>query len=175
MRIPLRGTPDDWFAWLSSGQTEQRDEAKLILGGLVPEDPVAPETLMAQLQNPSTDIVFWAVIALDRLERRAAPALPALRQLATSHPAFGVRDAAIAALSRIASADPVSKQAFLYALGDESAWVRASALRAFINVPDLADTDLAAIRALAQDPESMVVHQVEITLRNIRLRTGPAA
>ena len=175
MRIPLRGTPDDWFAWLRSGQTEQRHEAQLIFGGLVPEDPVAPETLMARLQDPNTDIVFWAVIALARLERRAAPALSALRQLATTHPAFGVRAAALDALSHISSEDPVSKQAFLYALGDESAWVRAGALRAFISVPDLDDTDLAAIRALAQDPESVVVQQVEITLRNIRLRTGPAA
>jgi HEAT repeat protein len=159
MRIPIRGTPDDWFAWLAGSHEERRHDATLILGGLTPDDPVDPDPLIARLADPNPDIVFWAVVGLTCLE----------------HAAFGNRQAALGALARVAPREPVARRAILYALGDESLWVRMGALQALIEIPELSEDDLAAIRSLEQDPEPFVRDQVEITLRNIRLRPAPAA
>lgn len=175
MRIPIRGTPDDWFAWLTGPDEKRRHDATLILGGLTPDDPVAAEPLIARLTDPDRRIVFWAVVGLACMRHRAAAALPALVQLAAAHPAFGVRQGALIALGRVAPDQVLAKQAMLYALGDESLWVRKEALSALIQVPGVTEHDLAAIRVLEQDPEPKVRRQVEITLRNIRLRGGPAA
>jgi HEAT repeat protein len=175
MRIPLRGTPDDWFAWLDGSHEKRRQEAKLILGGLTPDDPIAPEPLIARLADPNPEIVFWAVVGLSCMERRSAAALLQLIRVASLHTAFGNRQAALEALARVAPREPVAKQAILYALGDESLWVRIGALRALIEIPELSEDDLAAIRTLEDDPETMVRDQAEITLRNIRLRPEPAA
>ena len=174
MRIPIRGTPDDWFIWLRGNDEERRHEATLMLGGLVPDDPVGPEAFIPRLESPDQDTVFWAVTALACLERRSIVALPALIQVGASHAAFGVRQAALGALTRIAPFHPAAKHALLYALGDDSLWVRTSALAALIDVTELNETELAAIRALEQDPEPFVRDQVEITLRNSRLRASPA-
>jgi HEAT repeat protein len=170
MRVPIRGTPDDWFQWLRSDDAELRHEATLILGGLVPEDPVSPEPLLVRLSDSDKDVVFWSIVGLTCLEHQATPALPLLIRVAATHPVFGIRQAALEALPRIAAEDVAVKRALLYSLRDDSPWVRQSALRALIYVPGLDVTELEAIRALEADPDPMVSSQVEITLRNIRLR-----
>jgi hypothetical protein len=159
---------------LAGDDEKRRHDARLILGGLTPDDPVAPEALVSRLTETDEDIVFWAVIGLARLEDRAAVGLSAISRVAARHPAFGVRQAALEALPRIAAKDPEIKPVLVHALVDESPWVRQSALRAFISVPALDASYLAAIRALEHDPDEIVRHQAEVTLRNIRLR-GSAA
>ena len=175
MRIPLRGTPDDWFAWLVGSDEKLRHDAKLLLGGLTPEDPVPPEPLIARLTDRDPRTVFWAVVGLTCLRPRATAAVSGLAHLATADPAFGTRQAAIGALVRVAPRDPVAKRAILNGLVDDSFWVRAEALRALIQVPELDQGDMEAIRALERDSEAVVRNQVEVTLRNIRLQGSPAA
>lgn len=171
MRPPITGTPDEWLEWIRSDDPERRRDATLILGGLTPDDNVSAASLVGHLQDADSDVVFWAVIGLACLGHRAAQAVPALIQVGTRHPQDGVRQAALEALPRISPADLAAKNALLYTLRDSSHWVRQTALRALIDMTALDSVDLDAIRALESDQEPFVRHQLEITLRNIKLRT----
>jgi HEAT repeat protein len=175
MRIPPYGSTDEWFTWLTGRDPKKRQEATLILGGLLPDDAVAVEELAARLRDPNDEVVFWAMTGLACLESRASPALEELRRIAASHPRFGLRQGAVHALTRIAPADPLTKVALLDALRDSSPFVRRQTLQGLIEVPELSAGDLGAIQELENDPDPAVRNWVEISLHNIRLRESPAA
>ena len=164
------GTPDDWFAWLEDPGGARRHEAKLILGGLLPTDPVPVAPLLARLTHANEEIVFWSIVALGRLEVRASAAATEVERLVVAHPAFRVREAAIDALAKIAPTAPGTWRSIQVAFQDTSALVRRQALQASIAVPSLTSDDLAVIESLQIDGDEAVRRWSEIALRNIALR-----
>lgn len=170
MRIPPRGSPDDWFAWLTSSSAPLRKRATLILGGLEPTDDVPVEPLVGRLRDGREDVVFWALVGVARLGARARAALPDICRIAVAHEAFGVRQAAIGALVDIGPGEPDTIATLRLALRDGSPYVRREALEAIIEVPQLTEADLGAIAEMARDEDETVADWSEIALRNIRLR-----
>ena len=169
-RVPLIGSPDEWFEWLTGRDDKRAHEATMILGGLEPSDPVPIPPLVQRLDASTEKAQFWAIIALGRLEINALSAAPRLREIARAHEAFGLRQAAILALKRIAPADPATKETLKLGLGDPNPFVRRETLRAFIDVPNLTPADLQLIAAAATDSNEAVAAWSEIALRNIRLQ-----
>lgn len=169
------GTPDEWIAWLTGPEAAKRKRATLAMGGLYPDDDVAIEPFVAGLRAENRDVVFWCTVALERLGPRAAPAVPGLILAAGRHPAFGVRQSAVAALGAVAPCDAAAKSAVLHALCDESSFVRRQALQALIGFQPLSESDLSRIRSMANDPDEDVSNWSEIALRNIRLRNMTAS
>jgi len=174
MRIPIEGQPADWFSWLSGTDPVKRKTATLILGGLEPEDPVDPVSLGEGLKNSSKDIVFWTVIGLGRLGARAQAFVPRLSEIVESYEGFGLRQAAILAITRIAPTHPHTKYALLGALHDSSPFVRREALQALIKVRPLSPSDLEEIRKLENDGDETVARWAGIALANIRRSTSHA-
>jgi HEAT repeat protein len=166
----IRGTPEDWLAWLVGPDPRKRKEAKLILGGLTPDDEAALVPLAKALASNDDVIVFWSVVALTRLGRRATSAVPALCRLANFHAQFGMRQAAVAALGQIAPGDGAAKAAVLNAISDLSPFVRREALQAICAFDSLSNVELGRIRAAASDPDETVARWSKAALRNIRAR-----
>ena len=165
--------PIDPTKWLDAidGADEALDrEAQLALGGLGPDDDVVMQPIFDALSSPSEKRVFWAVAALTQLEGRSLPALPRVAELATGDAAFGVRQAAVGALAKIAPGEATARNALRRALADESPFVRRQALQAFVAVPSHTSEELAAIDARRDDPDSAVRASFEIARRHIRLR-----
>ena len=171
-RVPLTGTPDDWFDWLTGPDEQRAHDATIILGGIEPADgiPVAP--LVERLDSDKEYVQFWALIALGRLEDNAVIAAPRIREMARSHKAFGLRQAAIMAIKRIAPADPATKETLTFTLRDPNPFVRRETLQAFIDVPALTQSDLQLIAAAANDEDETVARWSEVALRNVRLKSG---
>jgi HEAT repeat protein len=130
--------------------------------------PVAP--FVAQLRDPDEDVLFWALVGLKRIGKRSAPALQEIGQLALRNPAFGVRQVAVGALSRVAPSDPRTIRTLRKAFADESPFVRRSALQGAIDARGLSAADLRHIARLGDDPDEAVASSSEIALRNIRIR-----
>jgi HEAT repeats len=168
LRIP--GTPDDWFAWLEGSDQSRRHKAKLILGSLDPGARVPLDPIIARLSDSGSEPVFWAAIALGCLGAKSVAALPALTQLALSAPAFGVRQAAISALVKIAPESNTVKATLHQALEDHDPFVRSEALSSFIYLENIKESDIEAIQALEQDSSEYVRNGVEIAIRNISNR-----
>lgn len=146
-------------------------QARLVLGGLGPDDEIDVGVLVNALAiDGRDDLVFWASIALGRLGPKASAACTRLATLARSHSAFGLRQAAIQSLVKIAPGDPLTKGAVFDALGDPDASVRREALQSVIAVPGLGALDLDRIASMQFDPDVDVRRWVEIATRNITLR-----
>jgi HEAT repeat protein len=169
MRIAPCGSPDDWFLWLIGSDSRLRKQATLILGGLEPTDDVSVAPFLERLSHNDETIVFWAVVALHRLGPRSKQAASSLATIAGTHPAFGVRQAAISALPKIAPTEPGTLEAMRKALSDSAAYVRREALQAIAKLPTLEMSDLEAIARMANDADEAVARWSEIALRNIRL------
>lgn len=167
--MTIKGTPDQWFAWLTSTNHCQRHKAKLILGSLKPSDSVDVQALIHALACENDEVVFWAMTALGRLGAQATIAIPMLISL-TQHPAFGQRQTAIKVLSEIAPDQADAKAAIIAALHDASPFVRRQALQAMIRMQNLDSNDLNDIRALEADSDSAVAAWAEIALRNIAMQ-----
>lgn len=108
MRIPIRGSPDDWFAWLKGPDEKLWKDATLILGGLFPEDPVPPEPIIARLEDADAKIVFWAIIGLSGwsiVRRRRSRGSPSLPQ-ATQHPGVSSMEISFPSVVWRARTDP---------------------------------------------------------------------
>jgi HEAT repeat protein len=170
MRIAPSGSPDEWFSWLTGSDRALRKRASLIIGGLEPTDDVALEPFVARLRGPDDDVVFWAVVGLARLGPRVLAALSEICHVAVTHSAFGVRQEAVSALSRIGPEDPRAVATLRIALRDASPFVRRQALQAMIRVPQLEPTDIVLIASMADDSDETVASWSEIALRNIKLR-----
>ena len=148
----------------------------LHLGGVTPDDRVPLQPLIDAVSRGREPEVFWAVVALGRLKDPAAVAVPLLCKVAAEHPAFGVRQAALIAIAKIAPGDERVKAAVLAAFKDPSPFVRRQALQETIKLGGLTPDELAAIKACENDPDEAVADWSEIALRNIRLRgTGGSA
>lgn len=172
MRVPIEGQPADWFSWLSGADPLKSQTATLILGGLEPEDPVDPADLSEGLESSANDVVFWTVVGLGRLGAKAHAYLPRLAEIVEKHERFGLRQAAILAITRIAPGDPHTKYALMGALRDPSPFVRREAVQAFIKVRPLSSSDLEAISKLQQDSDEAVARWAGITLADIQRNTG---
>ena len=144
-RVAVVGSPDDWFEWLMGQDGTLAHEATIIFGGLEPTDPVPIFPLVRRLDSENHEIQFWAIIALGRLESSALAGAPRLREIARSHEAFGLRQAAIMALKHIAPGDPQTKDTLKITLRDPNPFVRRETLQAFIDIPNLTDADLQLI------------------------------
>ena len=175
MQHPRHGTPDEWLEWLLGPDAARRNEAKLFLGGLQPDDEIQLTPLLRGLESSNHDITFWSIVAVTGLAGRAGSAAGKLRELARGHAEFGIRQAAVAALSKVSPADDQTRMTILKALEDESRFVRREALQALISVPRLESADLLRIAAMAKDSDPNVAHWSEVCLRNIARRPQPAA
>lgn len=166
--MEFKGTPETWLEWLVGTDEQRSHDARLALGGLTPDDGIAPDRFIDALSSGDDDVVFWSTVALARLESTAIAAVLPLLELASQHGAFRVRQSAIAALSRIDAARPSVKAGLLAALRDENAFVRREALQALIHVPSLGRTELRLIAEMSSDPDPNVARWSEIALRNIK-------
>jgi len=170
----LQGKPSDWFSWLAGTDDTKWKDATLILGGLESNDPVDIQALSVGLKSGHKDVAFWTVVGLGRLGHRAAECLPELIEIVTQHERFGLRQAAVMAITKINPEDARTKRALLRALSDESPFVRREAVHALIKVRPLSSLDLQRIRALKEDPDDAVARWAGIALVNIQRATGLA-
>jgi len=170
--MPRIATLQEWLQGLSDPDPEIRHASTIAIGGLSPADEVPIDAFIQALDSANETLVFWSVTGLACLGSRSASAIPKLANLAQKHPAFGVRQCALYALSKIGPSAPEAKLAFLDGLADDNAFVRRQALHSCIAIPVLGEADLARISALASDPDQTVATWSEVTLRNIRLRSN---
>jgi tetratricopeptide (TPR) repeat protein len=61
--VEIKGTPDQWLDWLVGDDEQIAHDAKLALGGLIPEDNVPLEALVDGLTSAGEDVVFWCLSA----------------------------------------------------------------------------------------------------------------
>jgi hypothetical protein len=165
----LRGTPESWIAALTGPNERAWKHATLTMGGLEPEHAVDPAPFARALDSASEEVVFWSVTALARLRHRARPAVPRLIAIA-GHRALAVRQAVIAALVRIAPADPAVKRAVFTRLRDRSPFVRSDALRAVVDLRGLTRADLGKVRRRLRDRNADVRDDAHATIDNIKRR-----
>jgi HEAT repeat protein len=165
----MKPSIQDYLDWVIGEDIELRQEAKLYLGGLTPDDDVSVHPLIDALRSSNDDLAFWAVVALNRLKGKSIDAIPSLLELCVKHEAIGVRQAVITALASIAPETPNVREAVFAAFSDESPFVRREALQAAISLVNLAEADLTAIGEMKGDPDEAVSRWSEIALRNIAI------
>jgi hypothetical protein len=158
--------PQPWLDALTHGNDEERNSATLAIGGFSLDANIDVFPLIDALCSTDEKLVFWSVIGLGRAESQAAQAISSLASLVQSHPAFGIRQAAVAALRKIAPLDTVARQATTQALQDSSAFVRREALQSFAAYPSLSPAEIQVVTSLAADPDESVVSWSEIALRH---------
>jgi len=164
-------TSAEWLSWLVGADEDRRKEATLRLGGLTPEDSVPLQPLLDGLRSDNETVVFWCTVALGRVGEAAHAGLADLLSVASGHPKFGLRQAAVAAAPRVDPRDESVRLTLLGALSDPSECVRREALQALVSMRNLRSEDLAAIRSLENDPDPNVARWSEVALRNIH--AGP--
>jgi HEAT repeat protein len=152
---PLPGTPQAWLDAIAGSDPTAWKDATLILGGLEESDRVDPAPFLASLKSDGEDVVFWSLIALQRI---GAPAKAGLDQIATvlRHPAFGVRQTAIGALADLAIDEARVQDMIVASLDDANAFVRAEAVRALEQASTLREFAIAKLRLLLADPDEDV-------------------
>jgi hypothetical protein len=161
------------LAAIAQRDTPQRHRARLVLGGLKPDAAIDVPELIAGLDSPDDDVVFWSAIGLSRLGERAAAALPRLVRLLDREPLF-IREMAAEGLARIGPRDPAARAAVFGLLRHPDPSMRRDALRLCIDLPDHTPKELQAIAALARDPSPEVASWSATALRNIAARAHPA-
>ena len=172
MRVPPKGSPDDWFDWLVGNNSRKSERATLIIGGLDPSDDVPVEPFVQRLSDPDDDVVFWALVGLLGLGVRAHVATAKIAALATHHRVVGVRQMAIRVLSVAAASNQLATSTIERCLADESSLVRRGALEALIKLPIHTAELLDRIASMADDDDEAVASWSEIALRNIRMRNA---
>jgi hypothetical protein len=141
-----------------------------MLGGLEPDDRVDPDSLASGLNHSNEDVVFWTIIGIGRLRARGAACLPDVIAIAANHARADLRQAAIAAIAKIATDDSATKNALLAALRDPSPSVRRETLQALVHLPGLSSVDLEAIRELQHDADKTVVRWAKMAVAAIERR-----
>jgi hypothetical protein len=157
---PLPGSPQVWLDAIAGRNSTARKDATLIIGDLRKSDAVDPAPFIAALKSDDEDVVFWSLVALERI---GAPAKAGLTQIAVSlqHPAFGVRQAAIGAIAKLGIYDEQVQDIILTVLDDTDPFVRAEAVRALARARALREDIIAKVRSLLRDPDEDVRHCAE--------------
>ena len=167
--------PEEWLARLTDPSPRTRKRAVPRVCELAAKDGSLLAILREALRSPNTRAVFWMVSDIGSLGPRGRVAVPELVRVLESHEAFGVRQAAVAALASVAPDDPQAKAAIFRAFADRSPHVRREALQAVISVHDLSEEDLGRIKEMEADADTDVARWSEIALRNIRLGRARAS
>jgi HEAT repeat protein len=162
------------IADLSAGDRARFEEATLVISEIDCNTDIDLSPFVESLSADNVGVVLWCEIALEHLGVRAGPAIPALLPLLSREP-VSLRQAAVKTLARIGPRDATAREAIFRAFGDSNPFVRREALQACIGLPDHSTHELAAISAMAADPDETVSTWSEIALRNIRLRDRPLA
>lgn len=116
----------------------------------------ARDAALAALRSSDTETRRRGADILGNLGLFARPAVPALIEAARDGDAL-LRDRSIAALGRIGVPAPVVMPALIAALDDPAYHVRYAAITALSYLPrSVAAPGLAAVRRLADDPDSLV-------------------
>ncbi|ROZ63870.1 HEAT repeat domain-containing protein [Ramlibacter sp. WS9] len=160
--------PTPWLEALDGSDDAQRKEATLRLGGLSPLDDVDVLPISQGLRSSNEKVAFWSAIALGCLGDRARPVVSSLLNTAREHHAFGVRQACIAALGKLASLDLEARACVFTALSDSSPFVRREALQVISGLRTLEAEEIYQIRKLAADSDEAVARWSEIALRETR-------
>ena len=157
--------PSPWLAALNECDEEARHAAKRALGGFTEADKVLAEPLVTALASRNEEVVFWGAVALGCIRLQGVSAVPRLASLIRSHPAFGVRQAAVQAIVRVAQGQAATRNAVFSALADDNAFVRRETLQAILSLLPLAPDELARVSRLSADPNEVVSRWSEIVLR----------
>ena len=157
--------PSPWLAALTGSDEEARHAATLALGGFTEADKVVAEPLVAALSSRDEDVVFWSVVALGCICLQGCSAAPHLASIIRSHTAFGVRQAAVQSIVKVAPKAVETRHAVISALADENAFVRREALQSTLSLLPLAAEEIASISSLSADPNQAVSRWSEIVLR----------
>jgi len=157
--------PSPWLKALLSENAAERKAATLALGGVDSETRVDVSPLLDALGSADENTRFWSVVALGRLEKQSEVALGGLIALAGSDPAFGLRQAAVSAISQIAIDAQHVREALFAALADPSEFVRRESLQAIAKLSRLSEREVALVQGLEGDPSDTVVNWTRIALR----------
>ena len=157
------------LADIASGDEKRRWEATRVIAEIEPNTDIDPAVFVSALASPNADVIFWSEIALEHLGERGYPAVPGLLSLLSREQLF-LRQSAVKTLAAVARRDKRAREAIFRSFQDESPFVRREALQACIGLPQLTTEELAAIAAMAADPDETVSRWSEIALRNIRYR-----
>jgi HEAT repeat protein len=165
--VPPVGSTSDWLRWLKDSNPKRVHEAKLALGGIAEGDHADAGPLIEALSANDDKLVFWALVALKRLGSRSESSIQTIRALGLEGSTPAIRQAAAMAMVAIAPSDKITSQTLRLMLKDTSPLVRREALQAMISLTNIGPEELAAISAMAADPDPNVSSGSEIALRNI--------
>ncbi|HYC72078.1 MAG TPA: HEAT repeat domain-containing protein [Opitutaceae bacterium] len=154
---------------VASRNDNRRRRATLVLGGLKLDADIDVPTLIGGLDSKNDDVVFWSEIALARLGERAAAAIPRLLRLLDRDPLF-VRQAAVDALARVGPRDRAARAGVFGTFRHKDPDMRCEALQKCIDLPHPTAKELAAVAAMAKDPDPQVAKWRETALRNLQVR-----
>ncbi|HEX7631225.1 MAG TPA: HEAT repeat domain-containing protein [Lacunisphaera sp.] len=149
---------------LASGNEQRKAAAIHVIVALTPATDVDEGIFIEALKSANPDVTHWAAVALKLLGPRGLAAIPALVALLGREQLF-LRQAAVRALAAVGPHDRLARAAVFDLFGDESPFIRREALTASLTLPDLDEEDLAAIAAMATDPDEAVA---AMGLRSIR-------
>jgi HEAT repeat protein len=161
-------SPTPWLRALESPDAALRKEASLWLGGLSPNEDVEVAPLAEALNSMNETVSFWAAIALGCLGSRAGQAVAPLSATAQHHSAFGVRQACIAALGKVALLDDVARSSIFRALSDPSPFVQREALQGIATLKVLGHGERKLVADLESDPDEAVSEWAKIALSRTR-------
>lgn len=163
----------DCLLKLQGSSAQERKHATLVLGGLTPEDACPIEPLVQVLSSENDDLVFWSIVALGRLQHQAELAVGKISVIAKTHHAFGIRQVALTALSKIAPDSAAARLAIFAAFADDNPFVRREALQSSILIPEHTSDELSKIAAMSADRDETVAAWSTVVLRNIRIKQEP--
>jgi len=158
-----------WISWITSSDKKKWKKATLALGGLSYDSEVDIPSLVTALDSDDDDVVFWCVGALGSLGNRSENAIDRLIIL-TDSDYFGIRQASIYALSRIAPDKSELNDIFIRKLSDSSEFVVRDVLSAFIRMNTVGDTEINAIKQCLTHSSDHVVFKAEVAIRNIMFK-----
>jgi len=129
----------------------------MFLGGIGPYDSVELEPLLEVLSSSDGDLLFWALVALQRLGSRAEVALPRIQALCSEGPSPAIRQSAAKALIAVAPSERRTAEILRSLLADRSSFVRREALQAMNSLTTLNAEDTVAMEAMVSDSDPAVV------------------
>ena len=131
----MRKTGADWLAQLKSNDQRVAHDARLFLGGLGPSESWMLDDLVAGTHASDDYTRFWAATALKRLGTTALPAAQQIRLL-LDDPYPAVRQVAADSVLSVTPPSDGVEMLLTVARSDEITFVRDSAIRALLRVPE---------------------------------------
>jgi HEAT repeat protein len=151
---------------------DRSDEVQLAaLGVLIAEGPKVVPSLEQALADPDARRREAAAGVLGRIGPAAAPAVPALAELAEKDPAANVRKAATVALGGVGGDDPAVTRALIAPLNDADLDVRNAAFDSLHGFGPKAKAAVPALIGLLKDSDARIRQQAAEGLEQI----GPDA